>query len=367
MKKGIGWIVMMALVLILSSCGGHEDKNGTQSTEKTDAYSTTEGTTTDENTTSATQEGTEGVWIIDPSLVGRYVCVKSYWQGESYEPDGSWYELREDGTGTEFRVTAWEFTWKSDGNTLLMVNETGRETRGIIEGDTLTVKDAQLETEYIYSRNAEEPLPSEPAISTEPAPSGGAIVQSTEIPTLSVNGEYDTERTLRGYWDRGWYGWWTVEEGVGAYSGWGDGSYWWDCCAEITWEGYNILSLILWDEDGSRQEPMAEVTLRLSPNEGRYGVAYSAEGQIWEKSLRENEWKLAPDDAVYEELLVLEGYYAAPGSKGDAFYYTIYLRPWGKLWDDWYADEPNCLPGFYESWYLPKLAAGVSTPPDKIG
>ncbi len=348
MKKKLLWFLLAALMLLLASCGESTTVESTTRSTERPSHTTTEATT-EPVTIITTQTESEAEQRFDPALAGHYVCIASYWQGESCGADESWYELRADGTGTEFLVSQWEFTWESDGNIVLMVDETGVETRGVIDGDTLTVEDAFLGTKTVYSRKPPEEVPTE------------SITQATEQSTSTEIVEY-----VYDYWNRGWYGWWVVEEGFGAYADWGDGSYWWDCCADITLDGNGTLDLTLWDEDGSRQEPMAEVRLRLEPTEGSYGTVYSTGGHFWEMNLGKDEWKINPDDAVYDELLVLEGYYAAPGSKGDAFYYTVYLRPWGKLWDDWYADEPDCLPGYYESWYLPKLAEGILTLPDRI-
>ena len=190
-------------------------------------------------------------------------------------------------------------------------------------------------------------------------------LQNTEVaPSEPTQGAEPDEVSLSEYWNRGWYGWWIVEDGIGAYAGWGDGSYWWDCCADTVLDGTGNLQVVLWDEDGNRQEPMAEVTMRLEPQEGAYGTAYSTDGHFWQDPVEADAWKLTPDRTIYDDLLMVEGRYVVGA---DAFSYTVYLRPWGKLWDDWYADEPDCLPAFYESWYLPKLNRGVTAPPDRIG
>lgn len=363
MKKTI-WLLLLA-TLFLTSCGRRMNDSALLPDETT--TNSTTGRPAEQNTTTTTQGEEDEEPRVDPAFVGRYVCVARYRQGENYGPDESWYELRADGTGTEFFGSPWKFTWESEGNTIRMTDETGRETLGVMEGDTLTVEDKVLETKNVYSRKTLDVLPTESTAPTETAMPTEAISQMTEIPTLSVNGENEREKTLYGYWNRSWYGWWVVEEGFGTYAAWGDGSYWWDCCADITWEGNHTLQLTLWDEDGSRQDPMAEATLRLDSFEGRYGTAYSTAGTFWKESLEKDEWRISPDDAVYDELLILEGYYSAPAGKGDGFYYTVYLRPWGKLWDDWYAEEADCLPASYESWYLPKLKAGLPAPPDRIG
>ena len=221
-----------------------------------------------------------------------------------------------------------------------------------IQGETKGESSQEQTTESVFA----EPLPTE------------SFLQIPEIePVATTQRPGQNEPSLYDYWNRGWYGWWIVEEGDGVYATWGDGSYWWDCCADLILGEDGVLSMTLWDEDGSRQEPMAEVEFCLEPQEGTYGTAYSTDGHFWQSTLTDGEWKLEPNAALYDELLVFEGRYVASEYRNDAFRYTIYLRPWGKLWDDWYADEKNCLPDLYESWYLPKLAQGVTSPPDRIG
>ena len=45
-----------------------------------------------------------------------------------------------------------------------------------------------------------------------------------------------------------------------------------------------------------------------------------------------------------------------------SFDYSIYLRPWGRTWEDINATQPGLLPYFYYDWYLPMLAQGESMP-----
>lgn len=355
--------MLVAVALLLVACSEQIEVESTTRPTVTTTDATTQGVAEQMTPTTAPMEnGEQG--NIDPALAGRYVCIAVYRQGENSGADDSWYELRADGTGTEYTVGEWAFTWSLEGNAVVMLDGAGVETRGTVDGNTLTVEDALLGTKSIYSRQQTENLPTESTTTTQSPISTEIIVQSTQIPPLPSG---VAEKKRHDYWNRGWYGWWVVEEGFGAYADWGNGSYWWDCCADIVMDGDGNLRLSLWDEDGSRQAPMAEATFHLEASEGSYGVAYSTGGHFWKRNLKNHEWCLDPDKATYDELLILEGYYTAPDSKTDGFYYTIYLRPWGKLWDDWYEEEADCLPSTYKSWYLPKLNNGVVSPPNKIG
>ncbi len=60
-------------------------------------------------------------------------------------------------------------------------------------------------------------------------------------------------------------------------------------------------------------------------------------------------------------MICIEGCYE---DGDDEFYYEIYLRPWGQLWDD--LDYPDDIPYHYDDWYLPLMEAGKSMP-DAIG
>lgn len=148
-----------------------------------------------------------------------------------------------------------------------------------------------------------------------------------------------------------WYGWWRISN-ASEESDFSDS--WFDCCARIEPFSGESGRLILWDEDGSAEEPMALVTLRFDGE-----TALSVKGFFWDMDIEENQWLLDPSAAEFESMLYITGEYA------DEFEYTICLRPWGTDWGDVAESAGDMLPFFFDSWYMPLIDAGEAMP-DKI-
>ena len=106
------------------------------------------------------------------------------------------------------------------------------------------------------------------------------------------------------------------------------------------------MHLLLWDEDQSAEEPMAEARLFFNEDDS----ATAADGYFWLLPLKGAEWTVRYADGR----LTLCGHYEA---EGDSFDYSLCLRPWGELWMD-----ENEQPYYYDSWYLPLIQAEESMP-----
>lgn len=145
-----------------------------------------------------------------------------------------------------------------------------------------------------------------------------------------------------------WYGWWRISN-ASEDSAFADS--WFDCCARIEAISGDSGRLILWDEDGSADEPMALVSLRFDGE-----TASSVKGFFWQRDIAENQWLLDPTAAEFENMLYFTGEY------GDEFEYTICLRPWGADWADVADSAPEMLPFFFESWCKPLIDAGEGMP-----
>ena len=148
---------------------------------------------------------------------------------------------------------------------------------------------------------------------------------------------------------RYWYGYWFISD---AQDDWKplDG-YSWDCCAELSAGGEGF-SLLLWDEDMSKEYYLAKVNFTVS------GESYFCSGgEFLDITLGPGAMsiKCRDDQGV---LLQLSGAYS-DGSTG-SFCYTMYLRPWGDEWP-----QGSGRPYYYERWYLPLIEAGEE-PPDVI-
>ena len=142
-------------------------------------------------------------------------------------------------------------------------------------------------------------------------------------------------------WKGDWYGWWRIDKAEGALA-----DTWYDLCARLTAQPDESMHLLLWDEDQSAEEPMAEARLFFNEDDS----ATAADGYFWLLPLQGAEWTMRYADGR----LTLTGHYEA---EGDSFDYSLCLRPWGELWMD-----ENEQPYYYDSWYLPLIQAEESMP-----
>ena len=132
---------------------------------------------------------------------------------------------------------------------------------------------------------------------------------------------------------------------------------WTDCCARIDFVNSQP-ELRIFDEDGSFENPMAQAYLDVKD-----GVFYTLGGSFWYDELKEGQWVLDFKGGDYPQSLCLEG--KSLDKDGAEFGYTIFLRPWGVLWDDMIEINPKYRPYHYEDFYLP-LIEDNKPMPDKI-
>ena len=136
---------------------------------------------------------------------------------------------------------------------------------------------------------------------------------------------------------------------------------WWDVCGSIDIGADKTGTVKLWDEDYSKDDPMAEASVTLSAaGTGEHGTLTSESGYFTDVDLEHADWIIDPGLEDYEDLIRIDGWYE---SGDDEFYYEIYLRPWGTAWDDM---EEDSWPALYSSWYVPLIEAGKSMP-DTVG
>ena len=122
---------------------------------------------------------------------------------------------------------------------------------------------------------------------------------------------------------------------------------WYDCCASCVPTEDGAL-LTLWDEMGSRAEPMGALALTGD------GEALSASGGwFWFETVEEGALTVSFADGV----LTISGRHDADGER---FAFRILLRPWGADWTD--TDE---TPYSYRFLYRPLIEAGEAMP-DRI-
>lgn len=167
-----------------------------------------------------------------------------------------------------------------------------------------------------------------------------------------VPGEMATDLTEeQKFWQGDWYGWWIIDEGTGSFAD-ATGN-WWDLCATVTIGSNSLGQMVLWDQDGSKEEPLGEVSFYLDEN----GAAVSQEGYFGAVVIERGDWYIDPKGSGAENMLVISN-----GGENDTgtFYYTAYLRPWGETWED-IREKPY----HYDSWYLPMIQQGQPMP-DKL-
>ena len=175
-----------------------------------------------------------------------------------------------------------------------------------------------------------------------------------------------TGDALLDWWNGAWYGWWTMTGCSGAYESMA--GQWWDACAVIDIGSDYTGSVTIWDEDYSRADPMLQASVTLnSAGVGEHGTVMSESGYFTNLPLEHADWIIDP--AInsrfpdVENMICIEGWYE---DGDDEFYYEVYLRPWGQLWDDFAADYPDDIPYYYDDWYLPLVESG-SAMPDVVG
>ena len=175
-----------------------------------------------------------------------------------------------------------------------------------------------------------------------------------------------TGDALLDWWNGAWYGWWTMTGCSGAYESMA--GQWWDACAVIDIGMDYTGTVTIWDEDYSRADPMSQATVTLnSAGVGEHGTVMSESGYFTNLPLEHADWIVDP--AInsrfpdVENMICIEGWYE---DGEDEFYYQVYLRPWGQLWDDFAADYPDDIPYYYDDWYLPLVESG-SAMPDVVG
>ena len=161
-----------------------------------------------------------------------------------------------------------------------------------------------------------------------------------------------------GYWEGDYYGWWVIENIiVGNTTAQGN---WWDCCMTLDIQPDGTGSIVIWDEDYGKSDPIAEVEVSVSTYQGVTRIV-SESGQFMGDNVEHADWLFYSDATDYKDSLGFTVTYEDDEIKMDCYFF---LRQWGTIWDD---VEEKDLPGHYESWYLPLIEGGETTAPDTIG
>ncbi len=267
----------------------------------------------------------------DPALFGHY-------KGTTIDAEGYTIDMSSVYAGTNYIELSgrgkgklclsnhvYDIEWGMNGATLTIKMQ-GETSKGTLSNGVLLLNYLDMGMELRFELDATyQPLPSTPR-------------------EASVT---DAQKE----WNGDWYGWWIIDEAVGAYES--ETGNWRDLCADIYLDESGCGDILLWDESYSRSVPLGFVEVALQTDDillsesGYFGIAEVADS-----------WRIDPNAYAMEHMLVIQGVHE---DDTGAFFYTAYLRPWGQDWSD--AQEK---PYHYEAWYLPLIKAEKPMP-DHIG
>jgi len=159
-------------------------------------------------------------------------------------------------------------------------------------------------------------------------------------------------------WSGDYYGFWVVDSVWANVSDWIEEGNYWDACATVELNEDGTGTLIIWDEDFTKDEPLAQMGITASETDG-VGRFVCEDGEFLGLPLAHADWLWYTDATEYGDVFVINGQF---DDGEDDFWYEIYLRPWGTDWSDMAANgEP--IPYYHNDWYLPMVESGVTEAP----
>ena len=228
-------------------------------------------------------------------------------------------------------------TW-SESEGFVIIEAGGVLLGGNTEGTDLLLKAAGSDTVLRFT-------PSDPEVSSSGESDSAGV--SAEVETDENPPSLHSQLFTLNSNSLSWYGWWKITDTDGSMP-----MSWYDCCARLTQMEPSAYRLIIWDEDGSEEEPLASVIFR---EEGE-GHLVSLYGTWLYDDIEYGEWELdLPCEVLWMEDLRHD-------AENTAFTYSFYLRSWGDRWKD---SPEEQLPFYFDDWYLPLLKKGAEMP-DRI-
>jgi len=160
-------------------------------------------------------------------------------------------------------------------------------------------------------------------------------------------------------WNGSWYGWWTIDSATNSYADL-KGSRW-DICAEIEVDDENHAEMVVWDENNSRNDPLGTISMLVegAASSKDRGSAFSTSGYFGKQNLTFADWLVMTKHKEFEDFLVICARFE---DSAGSYLYTVYLRPWGRDWEDVAAEFPKDIPANYKDWYLPLIEAKHTMP-----
>jgi hypothetical protein len=234
-------------------------------------------------------------------------------------------------------------TWVLNG-TAFSIKGGGLDESGTLANGVLTLVNLMgLGMDIIFEKEGGykgATSPSTSADEPDDSPTSAKEPVDDEKPDPASSGSADANGLS--WWEGDWYGYWLVGSADDAYDFLDDGV--WDCYAVIDVSSDGSATVYLWDDDTE----LGTVEIEITPNVGGNMGAASAEGgELFSYAVNHADWLIHPAVNKYDDMIVIQEHFE--DDDGDGFYYEIYLRPWGMLWDDIPESE---RPMNYNNWYM---------------
>jgi len=279
-----------------------------------------------------------------------YKLVAAYADGEEISDDllemmgGGWVIFNGDGTGT-FAVFGEKTAITYDDSDIKAGGEKIAYTR-TDDGMEFSMDDG---SEFVLEI-------------TEEVPDLSAFESGEEEPEDPDEPEADVRTGIQA-WSGDYYGYWIVDSVWETKQDWLVDDAYWDCCATVEIDADGTGTMIIWDEDFTKEMPLAELGITVSENDGVARFC-GEEGYFMGEPLEHADWLWYSDATEYGDMLVIDGEF---DDGEDDFWYIINLRPWGSDWSDVEANE-EIIPAHYYDWYMPMVEDGaVNAPADSVG
>lgn len=238
-----------------------------------------------------------------------------------------WSILLEEGGGAQVRFDELVLGTWADGVIAATVDGETEAVPYTIEGDALII---DLGEEMATFRRGDGATPAAAAIPQE----------ETEEPVP------EALTPLQQWWAGDWYGYWAISGVTDRYDALDDGC--WDCYAQVALAEDGAGSIAVWDDEGALFT--VDIAVSEAGGSGVMGAAISEGGSYRDgAAIGRADMIIDPSLYGYDDYMVIDSYYESADDPDEGYYFWMYLRPWGRLWDDIPAED---RPPQYADWYL---------------
>ena len=340
MKRSIAVLLIAVLILSLTACGG-------KGSSLSGTYYIT--------------EMSSGGETLDYSMLAFIDVTGTYLK---FNGDGTGELLLEGEDVESFRV--------DEKKNELVVDADGSVASYTLEGDVITL-DLGDDAILVFAKEGSDALKQAQETADGMESILGALGGSEDDGSEDDGSEDGTDgipassmsEEAFDWWAGGWYGWWMVFDGDGFYADLINEA--WDCCAYIepfigSDSGVDEFLISIWDEDYNDyyENCISEAVLKFSPTAGGgdLGAMVSTDkgGYFWAGEVAQGDWLIDPDDAGYDNMIIIEGSYV--DEDGEYLEYGIVLTKWGQEWNPDATYEPD----YYYDYFLPLIEDGAEIP-----